>query len=171
MGARGRTVELVHDSDKTLQTKQKGYYKTPRCSSFIFSWKVGIHSFIPSLMYSILIDWFYARHWTYIILFWESWVLTSSLFIPSLAPLMVQMIKNLPAIQGTWVWSSGQEDPPEKGKVAYYSILAWRIPWIEEPGGLQSMGSQRVRHDWAANTSTLFTFFFLSDLNLLTSWL
>ena len=57
------------------------------------------------------------------------------------------MIKNLPAIQETWVQSLGWEDPLEKGMATHSSILAWEIPWTEEPGGLQSMGSQRVRHD------------------------
>ena len=60
--------------------------------------------------------------------------------------LMAQMIKNLPAIQETQVQSLGQEDPLKKGMVTHSSILAWRIPWTEEPGGLQSMGSQRVGH-------------------------
>ena len=55
--------------------------------------------------------------------------------------------KNLPAMQETWVQSLGWEDPLEKGTAAHSSILAWRIPWTEEPGGLQSMGSQRVGHD------------------------
>ena len=49
----------------------------------------------------------------------------------------------------TWVWSLGWEDPLEKGKSTHSSILAWRIPWIDEPGRLQSMGSQRVGHDWS----------------------
>ena len=51
--------------------------------------------------------------------------------------------------QETWVWSLGQEYPLEKEMAIHFSIPAWRIPWTEEPGGLQSMGSQRVRHDWA----------------------
>ena len=55
---------------------------------------------------------------------------------------MVQMVKNLPAIQVTWVRSLGWEDPLEKGMATYSSFLAWRIPWTEEPGGLQSMRSQ-----------------------------
>ena len=58
--------------------------------------------------------------------------------------------KNLPAMQETqeaWVRSLGQEDPLEEGMAVHFSILAWRIPWTEEPGGLQSTGSQRVRHD------------------------
>ena len=57
------------------------------------------------------------------------------------------MVKNLPAMQETWVQSLGWEDPLEKGMATHSSILAWRIPWTEEPGGLQSMGSPRVRHD------------------------
>ena len=55
--------------------------------------------------------------------------------------------KNLPAVQETWFQSLGQEDPLKKGMATYSSILAWGVPCIEEPGGLQSMGSQRVRHD------------------------
>ena len=57
--------------------------------------------------------------------------------------LVAQMVKNPPAMQDTWIQCLGQEDPLEKGMATYYSILAWRIPWTEEPGGLQSMGSQR----------------------------
>jgi len=53
----------------------------------------------------------------------------------------------------TWVWSLGHEDPLEKEMATHSSILAWRIPWTEEPGGLQSIGLQRVRHDWATNTN------------------
>jgi len=60
---------------------------------------------------------------------------------------MAQMVKNLPATQETWAQSLGQEDPLEKEMAIHSSILAWRIPWTEKPGGLQSMGSQRVRHD------------------------
>ena len=56
-------------------------------------------------------------------------------------------VKNLPAVLAIWVQSLGQEDPLEKEMAAHSNILAWRIPWTEEPGGLQSMRSQRVRHD------------------------
>ena len=63
------------------------------------------------------------------------------------APLVAQMMKNPPAMQETQVQSLGQEDSLEEGMATHSSILAWRIPWTEEPGGLQSMGSQRVRHD------------------------
>ena len=57
------------------------------------------------------------------------------------------MVKNLPAMQETQVQTLDQEDPLEKGMVTHSSILAWKIPSTEEPSGLQSMGSQRVRHD------------------------
>ena len=59
------------------------------------------------------------------------------------------MVKNLLVMQKTWVRSLGQEDPPEKEMATRSSVLAWRIPWTEEPGGLQSMGSQRVVHNLA----------------------
>ena len=62
------------------------------------------------------------------------------------ASLLAQMVENSPTIQETRVRSLGWEDPLEKGMATHSSILAWRIPWTEEPGGLQSMGSQRVRH-------------------------
>ena len=61
--------------------------------------------------------------------------------------LVAQRIKRLPAMQETWVQSLGWEDPLEKEIATHSSILAWRIPWTEEPGGLQSMGSQIVEHD------------------------
>ena len=57
------------------------------------------------------------------------------------------MVKNLPAVQETPVRSLGREDPLEKGMATHCSILAWGIPWTEEPRGLQSMGSQIIRHD------------------------
>ena len=57
------------------------------------------------------------------------------------------MLKNLPAVQETQVRSLGREDPLEEGMATHSSILAWRIPWTEEPGGLQSTGSHRIRHD------------------------
>ena len=63
------------------------------------------------------------------------------------ASLAAQMVKNLPAMQETRVQSLGQEDPLEKGMTTHSHILAWKIPWTEEPGGLQPMGSQRVEHD------------------------
>ena len=61
--------------------------------------------------------------------------------------LVAQRLKHLPLMRETWVQSLGQEDPLEKEKATHSRILAWRIPWTEEPGGLQSMGFQRVGHN------------------------
>ena len=63
------------------------------------------------------------------------------------ASLVAQPVKRLPAMRETWIQSLGQEDPLEKKMATDSSILAWRISWMEEPGGLQSVGSQRVRHN------------------------
>ena len=62
-------------------------------------------------------------------------------------PLWAQMVKRLPAMRETGVRSLGREDPLEKEMATHSSTLAWKIPWTEEPGRLQSMGSQRIRHD------------------------
>jgi len=69
------------------------------------------------------------------------------ILIPSIcswSSLIAQLVKNLPAMQETWVQFLGQEDPLEKEMATHSSILAWRIPWTEEPGGLQPMGSQEL---------------------------
>ena len=63
------------------------------------------------------------------------------------ASLVDQTVKNLSAVRETGIHSLGQEDLLEKGRATHSSILAWRAPWTEEPGGLQSVGSQRVGHD------------------------
>ena len=70
------------------------------------------------------------------------------------ASLVAQRLKRLPGMWETRLWSLGWEDPLEKEMAPHSSTLAWRIPWMEEPGGLQSMGSQRVRHDWVTFTFT-----------------
>ena len=69
---------------------------------------------------------------------------------------MAQTIKNLPAIRETWVQSLGWEDPLEEGVAAKSSILSWRIPWTEEPGGLQFMGSQSQTPATRHSTAHLF---------------
>ena len=74
--------------------------------------------------------------------------------ISHLFSLVAQMVKNLPEMHETQVWSLGREVPLEKGMATHSSIPAWRIPWTEEPGELQSTGWQRVGHDWVTNTST-----------------
>ena len=69
------------------------------------------------------------------------------------ASLVAQMVKNLPAMRETWVRVLGWEDPLEKEMAIQSSTLAWKIPWTEEPHRLQSMGSQRVRHNLATSLS------------------
>ena len=70
--------------------------------------------------------------------FWFCFLLSTGLdvYTVTLASLVAQMIKNQPVMQKTWVSSLGLEDPLEKGMVTHSSILAWRIPWVEEPGGV-----------------------------------
>ena len=79
---------------------------------------------------------------------------------PSVPSLVAQMVKNLPAMQETWVRSLGREDPLEEGMASHSNILAWRIPWTEEAGGLHSVGTKRAGHNWTTNT---FTSTVLSD--------
>ena len=88
-------------------------------------------------------DWLKVVEWRW----WNFKILSS--FIRWGASLVAQTVKDLPAIQETWVQSLAWDDPLEKGKATHSSILAWRIPWIEEPGRLQPMRLQRVRHDWS----------------------
>ena len=71
---------------------------------------------------------------------------------------VAQLVQNPPAMQETWVPPLGWEDPLEEGMATHSSILAWRFPWTEEPGGLQSTGSQRVGQDWAAEHRAAFTY-------------
>ena len=77
----------------------------------------------------------------------------STSFIDNMrASLVAQMVKNLPVMWETQIRSLHWEDPLEKEMANHANILAWRISWTEEPGGLESMGFHRVGHDWAANT-------------------
>ena len=71
------------------------------------------------------------------------------------ASLVAQRLKRLPPMRETRIWSLDREDPLEKEMAPHSSTLAWRIPWMEEPGRLQSTGSQRTGHDWAASLSLL----------------
>ena len=71
------------------------------------------------------------------------------------ASLVAQRLKRLPTMWKAWVWSLDWEDPLEKELATHSSILAWRIPWTEEPGVLQSTGSHRVGHDWVTSLSLL----------------
>ena len=79
---------------------------------------------------------------------------------------MAQMVKNLPAMPEVQVQFLGWKYSLEKGIAPHSSILAWRIPWIEEPDALQSVGSKRLRHDWATNINILAnTLYYIINLN------
>ena len=93
-------------------------------------------------------DWATLLLLYYGLIYWHIWG-AIILFTSSTIDKIFGLVKNLHAMRETQVWSLGQEDPLEKGMATRSSILAWRIPWPEEPGRLQSMGSQRVGHDWA----------------------
>ena len=77
--------------------------------------------------------------------------------VSHIASLVAQRLKRLPAMWETWVRSLGWEDPLEEEMATHFSTLAWRIPWTEEPGGLQSTGSQRVGRDWTTSPLLLPT--------------
>ena len=109
----------------------------PSSSSFICCCQFLLSSFICSIFLCLFI-------------------LSNLLYLRS--SLVAQMVKHLSTMWETWVWSLGQEDPLEKEMGIHSSTIAWKIPWTEEPGWLQSMGSQRVRHDW--ETSLSFSLFF-----------
>ena len=104
----------------------------------------GAIAFSKSELYHFLNRWCWANFLTPLI----------PSFLNSNADIIITIILLLltPAMQETQVRSLGQEDPVEKEMAPHSSILAWRIPWMEEPGGLQSMGSQIVGHDWATST-------------------
>ena len=91
-------------------------------------------------------EWIFFQSWTV----W-TWAHSNTREPSELHGLVAQRLKHLPAMWETWVRSLGWEDPLEKEMATHSSILAWRIPWTEEPGGLQSTGSQRVGHAWATS--------------------
>ena len=118
---------------------------------------IQLHSTLHFIMYSIFfVTYFYVQVSPCI----STFVLMFSTML--WAFLVAQMVKNLPIVQETQVWSLDQEDPLRKGMDTHWSILAWRISWTEEPGGLQFVWFQRVRHDGATNT---FHFLHLSSLS------
>ena len=122
--------------------------------------------FVPTQVQLILIQWYYPTISSSVTHFScpQSFLASGSLTVRQLfisvgqsigVSLVAQMVKHLPAMPETWVQSLGQEDPLEKEMATHSSTLAWKIPWREEPGRLQSMESQRVWHDWV--TSLLLT--------------
>ena len=116
----------------------------PVCCLF-WSWKLCCKYFSLCHLFLDLVIYVCSQ----LILLFAFKLLTLQEFI--LASLLAQMVKHLPAMQETWIQSLDREDPLEKDMATYSSTLAWRIPWLEEPGRLQSMGLQRVGHDWATS--------------------
>ena len=94
---------------------------------------------------------------------WSQQSLLQTLADDSVALLMAQTVENLPAMWETQVWPLAWEDPLEKGMATHSSILPWRVPWTEEPGGLQCLGLQNVRHDWEINTCRWYRFVLKSE--------
>ena len=116
------------------------------------------HSGFLFLLNFILLGWMflgiYLLHLGYLV----CWHCCNNLYSSNdRASLVAQRLKHLPGMRETQVRSLGQEDPLEKEMATHSSTLAWRIPWTEEPGRLQSMGSQRVGHDWATSLSLSMT--------------
>ena len=129
---------------------------------FLWSWVLGLggkRSIFPlrkldtcSHKTARKTTWFVFLFITSITLFkYFSFFKESDHFSFLVASLVAQMVKRLPTMHETRVRSLGQEDPLEKEMATDSSIHAWKIPWTEEPGGLQSMGSQRIGHDWATS--------------------
>ena len=117
----------------------------PLCSSRLLSKVFFARTGVPSPPdFSRLPPWLSLSVLCCSVLSYISWFSVCSINYWDAASLVVQMVKNPPAMQETQAQSLGQEDPLEEGMAMHSSILAWRIPWAEEPGGLQSMGSHRV---------------------------
>ena len=118
----GERRNLLRSQDKVTKQEQNAGVLTPTQSFLSYMW----------------------RPWTLMVMA----LFLLLLLLLLVASLVAQKVKNPPAMQQTWVRSLGQEDPLEKGMAVHSSILALRIPWTEARGGLQSMGSQRIGHDW-----------------------
>ena len=108
-----------------------------------------IHSHPPWLMQTHILLCGRPQH-TSGLTYWEwGFMVRIKISKEFLISLVAQTVKHLPTMWETRIQSLGQEDPPEKELATHSSTLAWKIPWTEEPGRLQSMGSQRAGHDWA----------------------
>ena len=119
-----------------------------------FSSLIGVCLFLVSLFWSVM-DFIDLLVWIKVLLkFWKF----SSIFFFQYILSVAQMIKTLSAMCETWVWSQGQEDPLKKGMATHSSILPWRISRTDEPGGLLSMGSQKMGNGLATNTFTVTHF-------------
>ena len=105
---------------------------------------------------SLSATWLIKSNWTIYLIKNRDFIIPNTCDQMWTNPNRAEMVKNLSAMWETRVWSLGQEDTLQEELATHSSILVWRIPWTEEPGGLQSMGSQRVGHDWATPTHTVW---------------
>ena len=134
----------------------------------LYVWHIYMHYIYDIHMYVLYLRHIYALYvWhiymhyiydihMYVLNLWH--IYTHCIVSMTWVSLAAQAVRNLPAMRETQVWSLGWENPLEKGMALHSSTPAWRIPWTEKPGGLQSMGSQRVRHDWATSISLHFIY-------------
>ena len=134
-----RNLHLTEKQRKALYCDLKNGEVWALAPEYMLSWKI-----ISTLLYRVLVSrinsgWLFLRHKKL-----TKYFFLSPSLLPKGASLVAQRLKRLPAMRETWVRSLGREDPLEKEMATHSSILAWRIPWMEEPGGLQSMGLQRV---------------------------
>ena len=122
--------------------------------TFLFLQKLRIWHQPSQMWMALLTQYQWYLCFEYFKKFWGEYVdLWASPMVPSL---VAQMVKCLLAMRETRVQSMGWEDPLEKEMATHLSTLAWKIPWIEEPGRLHSVGSQRVEHDWVTSLSLFF---------------
>ena len=123
---------------------------TPICDLILPTIIPCLNTFVDSVLHDLIT---LSPDLLFLVPYYSFWFCQHS----ARASLVAQMVKNLPAMWETWVQSLGWEDPLGKEMATHSSILAWRIPWTEENGGLQSMALQKVRHNWATNTHTAFS--------------
>ena len=128
-------------------------------------WRTGRLGMLRSQSHTQPSDWIITSMYTYMCthMHTDTYICVCVCVYINWALVVAQMVKNSPALQETQVRSLCLEDSLEKGMATHSGILAWKIPWTEEPGGLQFMGSQRVGHGWATNTSV----YKLVSLNIL----
>ena len=135
----------------STQTKNHSLHRLSYRTAFILFW--SILDLQCCVNFCCIVKWFSVIYTYICILFYILFHYGLSQGIEySGASLVAQMVKNLPAMQETWVQSLSWDDPLEKEVATHSSILAWRIPWKDESGGLQSIRLQRVRCDWATMT-------------------
>ena len=135
-------------TDSSIRTKLK-YWFLYLSSSEFYTCFLHVSDDIPTQAPQHCVYWEDNSHWG-----------TTGLTLPPRAFIVAQKVKHPPAMQETQIRSLGREDLLEKEMATHSSILAWRIPLTEKLGGLQSMGLQRVGHDWATNTNTQHTPFY-----------